>query len=668
MPKIYLGWENYRPYEFDVPNLPSEKEILGFDIRKKDDQIWQRPKMPDFNKITAREAAEFIEREHYRCKYGVWFMNNGEPTYITGMHYEHLVHNKFPKFKTPTKHPEYYDAQREDFYFRQILMTDPRCLGGIWVKGRRYGLTAEEITNHIYIATHEFDQTCNMISQDEKKAIKTLYKPALYVLRNREAFMRPDYYAPTGKEPATKIEFFTKKIGDTTIQLGSTIIPLPTLTHILDGETVEYATADEVFKWRKCDPYVFHGVTKETLTVGLGKRGIINYTSTVGDDDKVNAVSIAAGAKLWDESDATVLNEYGQTTSGLYKWFIAANKALEGFVDKHGMPMLQQATDFVMSKRAGHEEGSPDWLGVVRRFPLFESEVWNTVQVSKVFDTARLNSQIQIIRKSDFDKDFGHIKGNIINDHHSNKRYFTPTPSGLWELNGLPNPKSTNRFIITREGYQLPDDREYAMGTDTIRYSKTSSKHLSKTAGVILKKQMFDWKNGTDIVLPDFKIAGIYNHRSEVKEDDYWNMVNAALFFSAKIGTERQISNFVEDFITPNNFDGLLTIDTGNGLPGIWTTPKTTEEGLGLIQSLFLRRPRKNSDIVEQTLDYLVKCGFEKLLIQLREFDPKKTTEFDLVMALIMAFFEYIQMSTVRQPAMNKAVNDAMAALFPSRN
>lgn len=670
MSKIFLGWDDYHPYEFEIPKIPQDKDIIGFDIKKKTDQYWVRIPLPDFKLMSTRETMLFIEKETERCINGVFFMNNGEPTYLTGMHYEHLKYNRFPKFTTPTGHPDYYDSQREDFYFRNLLMYDQRPLGGIWVKGRRYGLTAEEITNQLYVATHEFNRSCSMLSLNEKKAYKTLFDPLMYVLRNRPEFMQPEYYAPTGTEPQSKLEFLTKRIGENKEQLGSIISPVPTTTHVLDGETVHYCSADEVFKWLKCDPYIFHDVTKETLTVGLSKRGIINYTSTVGDDEKVNDVAITAGSKLWIESDATKVDEFGRTASGLWKWFIPSWKAMEGFVDKHGFAMKDKCIDFIMkSKRGIHEEGSPEWLGAVRRYPITEDEVWNTVQVAQVFDTIRLNQQLQTIRSSNIEEDFGIIKGNLERDIHSNKVYFVPTNSGRWEFAGLPNKKSTNRFILTKDGYEMPDDREYAVGCDPIRYTNTTSRHLSKTSIVGIQKQKFDWDNGTDIVIPDFRIKCIYNNRLETKEETYEDAINTALFLSAKICPESQVSNFTEDFLIPKGYRSMITPSPykQNQL-GVWTTETSTNDGIGYIQTIFLRRPRRNSEIVEQQLDYLVMCGFEKLIEQLKSFDPKNTTKSDIVMALIMAFFEYLQMSTVRRPAINKALNDAMSILFSKHN
>lgn len=664
---VQLGWTGYEPevYRYKLPNLPKDSEIIGFDIRKKSDQKWVRQRVPDFKNMNAREQMLFIEQEQQRCDEGVWFMSNGEPIYLTGMNYEHLNYNRFPNFEGDG-YPAFYDAQRLDFYFRELLMKTPTVLGGHWTKGRRFGLSSEEITNQLHVATHDFNMNCCMVSITEDKAYETLFNPLMYVVRNRPAFLKPDFYAPTGKEPQRVLEFTTKRLDETTEQLGSIIRPYATNTHILDGKLIHYVTADEFIKWIGCDPYKFYYVTKETLKVGINKRGIINLTSTIGDDDKLNEIAIKAAHTLAQESDATQLDKYGMTKSGLWKWFIPSYKAMEGFIDEYGKAKKDECIDYIMSERAKYEEGSPEWLALVRKYPIYEDEGWNTVQTAKVFDTIRLNTQLGNIRGKSIEE-LGIIKGNIEQDMETKKGFFMPTQTGKWEFDGLPHPKSTNRFTIGRSGFELPDDREYAVGFDPIRYNLTTSGHLSKSAIVALQKQRFDWDNGTDIVIPDFKIKCIYLNRTETKEESYLDAIKTSLFLSGKLAAERQVSNFIEDYAIPNGAIKLLTLSPYDNQLGIWTTKKSTEDGIGYIQTLMLRRPRLNSEIVELQVDHLITCGFEKLIEQLKSFDPLHTTKFDLVMALIMAFFEYIQMSTIRTPEVNKAVNDAMRSLFAKR-
>lgn len=662
---IKLGWDNHTPYEYQLPKIPKDSEIIGYDIRNKKDQKWVRTKMPDFSEMSSRDQMLFIEREQQRCDEGVWVMINGEPTYLTGMFYEHLTYNKFDSFDGDG-YPLYYDSQREDFYMRDLIMTSDNTLGGIWIKGRRYGLSSQEITNQKYVATHGFNKRCAMISLTEDKAYESLFDPMMYMVSNLPAFMKPDYYAPTGKQPQSELQLEDKKINGTTIQLGSKVRPYATDAHILDGLKPHYTTGDEFAKWRLCDPLVFHGVAKETLRVGLIKKGVINYTSTIGDDDKLNEMSIKAAHTMWQDSNAYQVDAYGQTKSGLWKWFIPAYKAYEGFIDEFGRGKKDECIDYLMSQRAKFEEGSPEWLAFVRKFPIYEDEGWNTLQTAKVFDTIRLNTQLGNIRGKSLDE-LGIIKGNIEQDLETKKCFFLPSQNGKWEFAGNPNIKSTNRFTIGRNGFELPDDREYAVGFDPIRYNLTTSGHLSKSAIVALQKQSFDWKNGTDIVIPDFKIKCIYLNRTETKEDSYADAIKTGLFLSAKICAERQVSNFIEDYAIPNGAIKMLTLSPYDNQLGVWTTKKSTEDGVGYIQTLMLRRPRLNSDIVELQVDHLINCGFEKLIEQLKSFDPLHTTKFDLVMALIMAFFEYIQMSTIRTPEINKAMNDAMGALFVKR-
>lgn len=48
----------------------------------------------DMPKPFKERYTEFIRKEFDRRRNGVWFMNNGEPTYITGHHYMFLQWSK----------------------------------------------------------------------------------------------------------------------------------------------------------------------------------------------------------------------------------------------------------------------------------------------------------------------------------------------------------------------------------------------------------------------------------------------------------------------------------------------------------------------------------------------------------------------------------------------
>ena len=82
-----------------LPKKPKRSEILFHD-RPKAMQMWRRIPMPKELQMVRsmdewfenppefrKKFSGYIEKEFERRRNGVWFYNNGVPTYITGRHY-----------------------------------------------------------------------------------------------------------------------------------------------------------------------------------------------------------------------------------------------------------------------------------------------------------------------------------------------------------------------------------------------------------------------------------------------------------------------------------------------------------------------------------------------------------------------------------------------------
>jgi hypothetical protein len=131
-----------------LPKKPPKKEIL-FSEEPRKMQMWRRLDVPqELSSIRSMDEwyekpAEFrkkflpyIEREFDRRRNGVWFYNNGEPTYITGRHYMLLQWTKLD-----IGHPYYFAFQRRIYLHMAACEADSRCIGQLYTKCRRSGYT-----------------------------------------------------------------------------------------------------------------------------------------------------------------------------------------------------------------------------------------------------------------------------------------------------------------------------------------------------------------------------------------------------------------------------------------------------------------------------------------------------------------------------------------------
>jgi hypothetical protein len=97
--------------KIQLPKKPRKRDIL-FSDKKKVEQRWIRQEMP---KLLTRENAgdyyDYIEQEFVRRREGLWFMNNGVATYITGSHYMFIQWSNID-----VGYPDYRDANRMDWF------------------------------------------------------------------------------------------------------------------------------------------------------------------------------------------------------------------------------------------------------------------------------------------------------------------------------------------------------------------------------------------------------------------------------------------------------------------------------------------------------------------------------------------------------------------------
>jgi len=139
---------NISSLDIQLPVKPPNSKIL-FHEKKKEDQKWERQDLPkelrkiksmdewlDMPDVFRNQYQNYIKQEYERRRKGVWFYNNGEPTYITGNHYFFLQWSKID-----VGYPSFLSFQRDLFLHLEACISDNRSLGQIYVKCRRSGYT-----------------------------------------------------------------------------------------------------------------------------------------------------------------------------------------------------------------------------------------------------------------------------------------------------------------------------------------------------------------------------------------------------------------------------------------------------------------------------------------------------------------------------------------------
>lgn len=663
--KLYNGL-----YEYKIPSPPNREEDILFINHKKKDQFWRKQSLPDLKRMTVREKVNFIDQERDRWANGVFFMNNGELTYINGLHYDHLTYMTFDEDVF------YLDNQRLDFYFRQLTWEHPMCRGRVIAKARRVGASWQEITEATYRSVEDFNRHVGLISIEEDKTKTSLFNPLIDSYVKRPKFMRPIYYRPNGKKPKQKLSLASDDIPEDaevesdldSLELNGWCKPSATSASAFDAYKMHYITADEVWKWKQASPKQFMQAHLKCFVRGGELVGKLSMLSTLGDTDDVEQ-AIKEGVEIYQNSDPKNLEKDGFTKSGLWKWFISAVYADHKEKDIYGKINVDKATESIMKERSKYEEGSQDYIYELRRAPLTEEEAMATAHGSTTFDNIRLQDRITIINKLPTSEK-PYVLGKLHEDNVTEKVHFEPTNNGNWKIAWHPKKSRlegkdySNRWYKDMNGIlRMNKSPEGVLGYDPVQYGdkQTSSNNLSKSA--IIGKYKFDYFDNKDKFGRSCagQYAGLYHFRDEDPEMSHYEFLKAMKYWGFMGMHERLVASVYKSF---KDWHALNFLLKGDGkVHGMWTDGKqhVIKNAINKFQKLIKRPP-----IGEH--DWLKDIPFEELLMQAKELNPADTRKSDVFMANAMmdAGLEKIFYAEVIDEMMEELAEDdnTLATLF----
>jgi hypothetical protein len=465
-----------------LPKAPKDCFSRSNNIR---DQYWERQELPKellkiqsifhWNEMPAEfkdSWVDYIEAEFNRREDGMWFMNNGEPTYITGSHYMYLQWSSID-----VGYADYREANRIFFIFWEACRADHRSFGMIYLKIRRSGFSFMSSSECVNIATLARDSRVGILSKTGADAKKMFTDKVVPINSRLPFFFRPimDGMDKPKTElayrvPASKI---TKKnmstVGDNDVLgLDTTIDWKNTEENSYDGEKLLFLAHDESAKWTKPNNILNNWrVTKTCLRVGskiIGKcmmGSTSNALSKGGDNYK----------KLYEDSNVLTRNANGQTKSGLYSLFIPMEWNMEGFIDRYGMPVLRKPNapilgvdnQMIRNGAIDYWEAEVDSLKndadalneFYRQFPRTESHAFRDESKSSIFNLTKIYQQI--------DYNDSMIEGQMVtrglfhwkDGEKDSKVIWTPDQRGRFLISWVP-PTNMQNNVVTRNGMKYP--------------------------------------------------------------------------------------------------------------------------------------------------------------------------------------------------------------------
>jgi hypothetical protein len=470
---------------------------------KKSEQYWQRHELPkqlsriqsifqwnDMPSEFKNQWVDYIEGEFDNREQGHWFMNNGIPTYITGAHYMYLQWTSID-----VGYPDYREANRIFFIYWEACKADKRSFGMIYLKIRRSGFSFMGSSECVNTATLARDSRVGILSKTGSDA-KKMFTDKVVPISNRLPFFFKPIQDGMDKPktelayrvPASKI---TKKNmydvdEDEMDGLDTTIDWKNTDDNSYDGEKLLLLVHDESGKWIKPNNILNNWrVTKTCLRLGskiIGKC-MMGSTSNALDKGGDNF------KKLYDDSNPLLRNSNGQTKSGLYSLFIPMEWNMEGFIDKHGMPVFENPEhslegvdgEDIYQGAVNYWEGEVESLKndadalneFYRQFPRSESHAFRDESKSSLFNLTKIYQQIDyndsMIKEHHLTRGSFHWKDGI----KDTKVIWTPDTRGRFLISWTPSKGLQNR-VVTRNGIKYPGNEHIgAFGCDSYDISGT---------------------------------------------------------------------------------------------------------------------------------------------------------------------------------------------------
>ena len=244
--------------------LPYEPKKIHKRHKSKPKQYWERQDIPkelsriqsifQWNEMPAifkNKWVDYIEDEFDRREEGFWFMNNGEPTYITGSHYMYLQWSSID-----VGYPDYREANRIFWIYWEACKADNRCFGMIYLKIRRSGFSFMGSTEEVNIGTLAKDARLGILSKTGGDAKKMFTDKVVPIANKLPFFFKP--IQDGMDKPKTELAFripaskITKKnmhevSNDEMTGLNTTIDWKNTDENSYDGEKLQLLVHDECY-------------------------------------------------------------------------------------------------------------------------------------------------------------------------------------------------------------------------------------------------------------------------------------------------------------------------------------------------------------------------------------------------------------------------------------
>lgn len=676
-----------------MPDSPTSQDDVLFVKEKKSEQYWQRQKdIPDiffrYNRLAAlntdrtsynddgimlsisgedaKTVQFYLDREMRRRTEGVWFMNNGNLTYLTGAHYFMLQYGSMPGHvndRDGSSYGDYREFQGNLHYFLKMCKDDKRCGGAFIGKAKKTGITNLMAIDFVEESTRYKEKRLGMMSKTGNDAQYTNFMYYLHCFDNLPMVFQPSvsnrgekfikFDNPKVKSTGTRNALLKQLIND---GFNSQVFAANTVANGFDGPKMFRAMCDEISKY--IDPYpkdVFDA-SKETVKQGTKITGKLWLFCYPPEKDGKN---LTQAEKIWKDSAWDTFDSLTERTkSGLYNYFIPITQSGEEQFDRYGICNEEKAKKIYQAKRDQLKDDPDALQAETRQYPMIEEEMWAEGGMGdKRFDPIRLGVQkidlekelrlhlpyeegfLEWVDEKEFilDGPTRRINTNVYWRKITDEEKLTGVKAPFrWYLKETINPDTLNlpmRLFISgvRKKLEPIEDTSYGGAWDPTNYVDKNdvnegSKHCGMVGNILdIAKDMAFGRPVTNQLLM------IYHHRCTNPDDDLVNAIKLMLFWGCPFYVETNMTWMFTKLKQIGMGKFCLIRDPKKGLVPYdsqkhKTLPSTTEKVIidycNRIAA-YIAQPKGND------VDYLKLLKDIVVIRQLLGFDMKNTKPYD---------------------------------------
>lgn len=646
------------------------------------------------------------EREMKRRTYGIHMRIGNEITWITGDHWFVLM---WCKTKRPDKKGDYFDYreyQRDFFYLIFHCLISCFILGCFWSKAKKTGVTNLMWLYYLNKATMTKNINLGNMNIDGEKGAKTFRDHFLYAYNGLPLALRPEH--KTKKENDGIIVFgkkYNNKVSKRNLdedELNTTVTCVATALSAFDVDVFTDIWYDEAPKYKSDFGAIFRSNSGGTRIQDyiVGKIWITSYTP------EQSGVSFTAAKNIFYDSELKTIteNSNGKTKSMLICHHIPAYQSWATSFDKYGKCNEQDAKNKINTERESLKDRPQEYLKKVREYANTKKEAWSVSDSSSVFNPIRLAElefELEELQRSKRVFNDGHLEwenpiwevgkkdkrpkgefGRVRVVYLTENEIKNNVKDKMREYEPFPRQLQNKSITFGKDEYGnlLPPPKFYCVGgIDPADFRDTGNALEASNIAMYSMVVHDELANTQSRKVISKVINAEYLERPDNPEEWYQDIVKHIIYYGCLIIIEANngtIATRLEDeglghYMLFKNAEGVISKYKSNHNGTLKHIKNVKAGGVDTIADiiLYIKNYLQEGKAEYGEIDYGETIKSERLIKQLKEFDPADTKKFDLVMAFgycLMCHENYLALLTVREDNRYQStqINSVMRALF----